>query len=121
MAYLNEDSVWTGGITQIETTTALLGGPGGPLNVPHQELNNRIQYLKDKLKDANDAIESLQGSLTAAENKITTLEQGVAGQSAFVFDSEGNLMPAAGTSPEPDADSDVEAATDEEIDAITSY
>lgn len=119
MAYLSEDSEWTAGVTQIETTTPLLGGPGGPLNVPHEQLNKRIQYVKDKLKLAQDDIEGLKESLDTAEQNIAALQQGVAGQSAFVFDSEGNLMPAVGIAPEPKET--VTPAGDEDIDAITSY
>jgi hypothetical protein len=45
MNYLNPTPSWDD-VAQVETTTPLLGGPGGPLNVPAQALLNRTELLK---------------------------------------------------------------------------
>nr|WP_320132011.1 hypothetical protein [uncultured Holophaga sp.] len=48
MSALTPSASWDD-VTQIETTTAVLGGEGGPANTPHQELLNRTEFLKNKL------------------------------------------------------------------------
>ena len=54
--FLNSDpnADWPGQIPLIETDDPVLGGIGGPVNVPHQLLANRTAYLKRIL----DAIET---------------------------------------------------------------
>lgn len=48
MSNLTPSESWDD-VFQIETTTPVLGGPGGPANVPHQGLLNRTEYLKGRL------------------------------------------------------------------------
>jgi hypothetical protein len=45
-------------VPQIETSTPVLGGPGGPVNVPHQALADRTNALKT-------AVQALQGQVQA--------------------------------------------------------
>lgn len=55
-------------VTQIETTTAVLGGPGGPANTPHQELVNRTEFLRNRIGD-------MTGLATAAPPAVGTSSQ----------------------------------------------
>jgi hypothetical protein len=41
-------------VPQIEPTTALLGGPGGPLNAPAQALANRTEWLRSQTLSVKD-------------------------------------------------------------------
>ena len=49
MANVNEDSVWTPGIYQIEETDPVQGGAGGVSNLQAIQLAARTRYLKDQL------------------------------------------------------------------------
>jgi phage-related tail fiber protein len=49
MATLVEQPVFEPGIFQLETSTPVLGGPGGPSNAQAQALANRTLYLKNEV------------------------------------------------------------------------
>lgn len=51
MATLPENDEWVAGITQLETTTRVLGGPGGPSNAPQADLASRTLWLKNRLTE----------------------------------------------------------------------
>ena len=50
MSNLDDQVLWELAVDQIDTTDAVLGGPGGPANVPHQQLANRTAYLKQQVE-----------------------------------------------------------------------
>lgn len=47
MANLPENEGWLAGITQLETTDPVLGGPGGKSNEAHAQLASRTRWLRD--------------------------------------------------------------------------
>lgn len=62
MTNLTAASSWDS-VPQLETTTAALGGPGGPLNLPAQALLNRTKYLDDHKVNSSD-LSGANGSAT---------------------------------------------------------
>lgn len=50
MANLEEQTEWTAGIYQLETTDPVMGGPNGIDNKQAKQLANRTQYLKQQLE-----------------------------------------------------------------------
>jgi hypothetical protein len=61
-------------ITQLDTATQVLGGPGGPSNVPLQQLANRTAYLKVQVEAKSPlghghAIQDVTGLQAALEGK----------------------------------------------------
>lgn len=61
MATLPEQSVWTEGIYQLETSDPVMGGPDGIDNQQAKELANRTRFLKDTL-ESNKREEDLHKS-----------------------------------------------------------
>ncbi len=54
MATLPEQSVWTEGIYQLETSDPVMGGPDGVDNQQAKELANRTKYLKETMERNKD-------------------------------------------------------------------
>lgn len=54
MATLPEQSVWTEGIYQLETSDPVMGGPDGIDNQQAKELANRTKYLKETMERNKD-------------------------------------------------------------------
>jgi len=53
----NPNSTWPSRVPEIATTDPVLGGAGGPANVPHQVLADRTEYLKTSLDTLKGALE----------------------------------------------------------------
>ncbi len=56
MGKLTELAQWEDDVYQIETSDPVLGGPEGVSNKPQKQLANRTQWLKERIKEANDAL-----------------------------------------------------------------
>lgn len=50
MADLTDNPTWAAGVFRLETTTPALGGAGGPMNTPLQNLADRTAYLKQEVE-----------------------------------------------------------------------
>jgi len=49
----NPEAAWTIEIPEIAVGDPVLGGTEGPVNVPHQALADRTEYLKTQLEGHN--------------------------------------------------------------------
>lgn len=64
MANLPETAQWEAGITQLETSDPVLGGPGGKANEQAEQLGNRTAWLKQQVEGLdNNALDAIWGGL----------------------------------------------------------
>jgi len=85
----NPNAPWISRITEIEREDPVLGGTGGPVNVPHQELAYRTEYLKTNLDIvtatlnnaiANLSVGNLHAQVAALEITVQQILSALSGQ-----------------------------------------
>jgi hypothetical protein len=83
MANLQEESVWSEGIRQLEIEPAL-GGPDGAMNIAPRQLTNRTKFLKTALTEAVEDAEQTKEAFNAALADVKQDLNGVIGRGGFI-------------------------------------
>ena len=111
MPDLNEEATWEEGITQIETTDRVLGGPNGKTNVQAGQLANRTAYLKEQQENHAGAASAHHDRHTPADilTDLKTVDGSGSGLDADLLDGKqatdfataDHTHQGGGNSPEP--------------------
>jgi hypothetical protein len=84
MANLAETATWETGIYQIEETDPVQGGPNGVDNLPHKQLANRTQWLKQDHDALKNEVVAARGGFANLDARLDALEtQTLQGESTF--------------------------------------
>jgi len=77
MATLDEKSEWVDGVYQFELDDAIVGGPDGVDNLPHKQLANRTQYLKQELDRIDRELKAIadHSDLASKDYVVGTVRQ----------------------------------------------
>jgi hypothetical protein len=72
MSFLPVNPDWTPRVTELQRSDPVLGGPGGPANIPHQELADRTEHLKVLLDTLQNTIE--EAALSEMQRRLREIE-----------------------------------------------
>lgn len=77
MANLTEVSQWEAGVFQLEISTRVLGGTGGPANTQAQQLANRTTWLKDQVATILATLEGLESGVVPHTHSAADIVSGI--------------------------------------------